>query len=294
MNTIFCKEVAQGWLSVYMDDIAIHTKPLPGESHQQHHTRHSRLTHHILDKLEKEDLYLKPKKCAFAQKEIDYLKVIIGKGKLRMDPKKLKGVADWTTPRTVTEVRQFLGFTGYYRYFVPKYSEVAHPLLDLTKKNTPWHWDDEQQTAFLTLKTLMCTSPVLIQPDFNKQFFLQADASAYSVGAVLSQEGEYLSPSLAKRHKPVCHPVTYYSTTFSPTERNYDIYERELLAVMKSLAHLLCMDFVYHSSTYVGTINTKIYTFLARLARGWGFVESTLSTSRVTQVRLGKAKSNWT
>ena len=154
-----------------------------------------------------------------------------------MDPKKLKGVADWTTPHTVTKVRQFLGFTGYYRYFVPKYSKVACPLLDLTKKTTPWHWDDEQQTAFKTLKDLMCTSPVLIQPNFNKQFFLQADTSAYGMGAILSQEGEHLSPSLAKRHKPVHHPVVYYSTTFSPTERNYDIYERELLAMMKSLAH---------------------------------------------------------
>ena len=154
-----------------------------------------------------------------------------------MDPKKLKGVANWATPCSVTEVRQFLGFIGYYCYFVPKYSEVAHPLLDLTKKTTPWHWDNDQQTAFETLKNLMCTSPVLTQPNFNKQFFLQANASAYDVGAILSQEGEHLSPSLAKRHKPVRHPVAYYSTTFSPIERNYDIYKRELLAVMKSLAH---------------------------------------------------------
>ena len=66
MNIIFHKEVAQGWLSVYMNDIAIHTKPLLGESHQQHYARNSRLTHHVLDKLKKEDLYLKPEKCAFA------------------------------------------------------------------------------------------------------------------------------------------------------------------------------------------------------------------------------------
>ena len=151
-----------------------------------------------------------------------------------MDPKKLKGVAGWTTPCSVTKVRQFLGFTGYYCYFVPKYSKVACPLLDLTKKTTPWHWDDEQQTAFETLKNLMCISPVLIQPNFNKQFFLQADAS---VGTILSQEGEHLSPSLAKQLKPIRHPVAYYSTTFSPTKRNYNIYKRELLAVMKSLAH---------------------------------------------------------
>ena len=85
-----------------------------------------------------------------------------------MDPKKLKGVADWATPHTVTEVCQFLGFTEYYHYFVPKYSGVACPLLDLTKKTTLWHWDNEQQITFSTLKTLMCTSPVLVQPDFDK------------------------------------------------------------------------------------------------------------------------------
>jgi hypothetical protein len=154
-----------------------------------------------------------------------------------MDPKKLKGVADWPVPRNVTQVQQFLGFTGYYQYFVPKYSEIARPLLDLTKKTTPWHWDAPQVKAFEMLKTLMCSDPILIQPNFNKPFYLQADASAYGVGAVLSQEGEHLSPSLAKRHKPILHPVAYYSATFTPTERNYDIYERELLAVMKSLIH---------------------------------------------------------
>jgi hypothetical protein len=83
----------------------------------------------------------------------------------------------------------------------------------------------------------MCKSPVLTQPNFNKRFYLQTDASAYGVGAVLSQEGGNTTTSLLKRTKPTLHPVAYYSATFTPTERNYDIYERELLAVMKSLAH---------------------------------------------------------
>ena len=141
-----------------------------------------------------------------------------------MDPKKVKAVADWRVPTNPTEVRQFLGFTGYYRYFVPNYSKIARPLLDLTKKAVIWKWTDRHFKAFEELKTLMCRQPVLIQPDFTKRFYLQVDASAYGLGAVLSQEGS-LSPSLEKRTKPVLHPIAYYSATFIPAERNYDIYE---------------------------------------------------------------------
>jgi hypothetical protein len=197
------------------------------------------LVHHILDKLEKEDLYLKPDKCFFECNEIDYLGVIVRKGKLQMDPKKLKGVKTWPTPKNPTNIQQFLGLTGFYWYFVLKYSEIACPLLDLTKKDIIWDWGPHQQCAFNELKDHMCFAPVLIQLDFNKKFFLQTDASLYGIGAILSQKGgpSNLTPSLAKQTIPPLHPVTYYSNTFTPTERNYDIYERELLAVMKSLVH---------------------------------------------------------
>jgi hypothetical protein len=114
-----------------------------------------------LEILEQHDLYLKPEKCAFEQKEIDYLGVIVGEGTLRMDPKKIQGIADWSPPTMVTEVRQFLGFMGYYYYFVPNYSKIARPLLDLTKKTFNWHWGPKQMRAFETLKTLMCHKPVL-------------------------------------------------------------------------------------------------------------------------------------
>jgi hypothetical protein len=237
MNTIFRREVALGWLSVYMDDIAIHTKPRPGETEDEHHARHQEYVHLVLDRLEANNLYLKPEKCAFEQKEIDYLGIIVGGNTLKMDPKKIEGVASWKEPTTVTEVRKFLGFTGYYRYFVPNYSKIARPLLDLTKKSTPWHWEERQQLAFDELKDRMCSKPVLKQPDFTRKFYLQVDASAYGVGAVLSQEGENTTTSLAKHSAPKLHPTAYYSATFTPTERNYDIYERELLAIMKSLAH---------------------------------------------------------
>ena len=85
----------------------------------------------------------------------------------------------------------------------------------------------------------MCSSPVLAQPNFDKHFILQVDASAYGVGAILSQEGDptTLTPSLKQRTKPTLHPIAYYSATFTATEQNYDIYEQELLTIMKALAH---------------------------------------------------------
>jgi len=125
MNTIFCKEVAQGWLSVYMDDIAIHTKQRLDETEQQHQARHWQYTHQVLDILEENDLYLKPEECAFKQEEIDYLGVIVGHNTIKMDPSKIKGVADWPVPRNPMEIHQFLGFTGYYQYFIPNYSKIA-------------------------------------------------------------------------------------------------------------------------------------------------------------------------
>ena len=150
-----------------------------------------------------------------------------------MDPAKLKGVADWPTPQTVRDVRAFLGFTGFYRYFIQNYSSIACPLIHLTKKATPFHWEGPQTEAFETLKSLMCRKPILRQPNYTLPFFVSTDASAYGVGAILLQEGE---PN-PRTKKPTQHPIAYYSATFTPTERNYDIYERELLAVLKALEH---------------------------------------------------------
>jgi len=144
-----------------MDDIAIHTKPRPRETKEQHQAWHEALTHLVLDILEENNLYLKPEKCEFLQQEIVYLGVIIGNNKIKMDPTKLKGVADWATPQNPTDIRKFLGFTGYYWYFVPNYSKIARPLLDLTKKATPWLWEPKHKRAFEELKTRMCAAPML-------------------------------------------------------------------------------------------------------------------------------------
>jgi RNase H-like domain found in reverse transcriptase len=109
--------------------------------------------------------------------------------------------------------------------------------LDLTKKTEVWRWEKPQQNAFDKLKWRMCSTPVLRQPNFHHKFYLQTDASTYSVGTVLPQEGEPSWTNKLMRGKPKLHPVAYYSATFTPTEHNYNIYKRELLAIMKALSH---------------------------------------------------------
>ena len=204
MNMIFQRQVMLGWFSIFMDDSIIHTKQLPNKTKEQHLKRHRQHIHEIFDILAENDLFVKPEKCTFEQEETDYLGVIVGKGRLWIDPKKLQGVANYPTPQNITDVRAFLGFTGYYRYFVQNYSAIVHPLLDLTKKGSVFKWEQRHQEAFNKIRTIMCKAPVLLQPDFNKKFYLQTDASAYSVGAVLSQEGG-TTPSLATHKKPVLH-----------------------------------------------------------------------------------------
>ena len=225
MNAIFEEELRAGWLMIYMDDMLIHTKnnlPL-----------HWKLVHQVLDKLKCHDLFLKPEKCLFERQIIEFLGVVLEDRTICMDPTKVKGVTDWPQPQTVKDVQAFLGFTGFYRYFVPNYSMIARPLIELTMKASIFHWEEPQTKAFETLKSLMCCRPVLRQPNYCKPFFLATDTSAYSVGAVLSQEGE-LHP---RTKKPSQHPIAYYSATFTLTERIYDIYERELLAILKALEH---------------------------------------------------------
>jgi hypothetical protein len=197
------------------------------------------LVHHIFNILVANDLYIKPEKCMFEQEEMEYLGVIVRKGKTRMDPKKLLAVANYPTLTTVTDIRAFLGLTGYYQYFIEGYSKLAQPLLDLMKKAEAWHWDKAQEQAFMDLKTWMCHAPVLTQPDFDRKFYVQMDTSGYGMGAVLLQEGgaDTLTMTLEQQKKPVLHPIAYYSATFMPTQHNYDVYDRELLAIMMALDH---------------------------------------------------------
>ena len=133
MNAIFAEELRENWLTIYMDDILVHTT--------DDIATHREKVHKVLQKLRQHDLYLKPEKCQFEQKKVEFLGVILEKETVQMDPAKTKGIADWKTPQNLKDVRAFLGFTGFYRYFVPNYSKIARPLIELTKKAVPFHWD---------------------------------------------------------------------------------------------------------------------------------------------------------
>ena len=153
MNAIFVEELRQEWLTIYMDDILVHT-PKDMKLHQQR-------VHQVLHKLAKHDLFLKLEKCQFEQEKVEFLGVILSEGAVQMDPAKLKGIADWAIPKCIRDVWAFLGFTGFYRYFIPNYSRIACPLIQLTQKNTPFHWWEPHFKVFKTLKTLMCRKPIL-------------------------------------------------------------------------------------------------------------------------------------
>ncbi len=217
MDTIFHDLILTNEVIIYMDDILIAT------SLDSHH--HQELVHQVLYRLEQHDLYLKPEKCSFETLEVEYLGVIIGYGKIRMDLVKTQGVKTWEAPKNLTEARGFVGFLNFYRRFIKGFSKLARPLHDLTKKGVTWKWTHTKQAAFEALKAAVAEEPVLLFPKLEEPFEMEVDASAIVIGAVLNQKGE----------DGKTHPVAYYSESFSATERNYDVYDRELLAVVKSL-----------------------------------------------------------
>ena len=100
------------------------------------------------------DLHLKLEKCTFAVQEVEYLGMIVRPNQLAMDPVKLNGIAKWPTPMKVKDIWSFLGFANFYCHFIPNYSNIACPLIDLMKKNLPWTWTSVQEVAFSSLKTL--------------------------------------------------------------------------------------------------------------------------------------------
>jgi len=216
MNHILWVEINNKWCKVYMDDILIFATTL-----EELKTR----TLQVLEVLLKHDLYLKPEKCEFEKKEVDYLGYVISHDKIVMDPKKLAGISEWPAPKNVRQVRSFLGFGNFYRRFIERFSHTVKPLTNLTKKGLAFEWTQQCEEAFKKLKQRFLEAPVLVMPNQDQPFFVETNASAFASGGVLMQKD--LNGHL--------HPCGYLSQTFSQTEQNYQIYDRELLALIRAL-----------------------------------------------------------
>ncbi len=202
---------------VYIDDLMIFTKT--NDIHE-----HERIVKKVLQRLEDNDLFAKPEKCTFSVQEVEFLGMIVSRDGIKMDDAKVQAIKEWPIPKNVRGVRSFLGLANFYRRFIEGYAQVARPLNDLTKKDTPFAWKAEQQAAFDLLKERFTTAPILAYPDNDKTFRLETDASDYATGAVLSieQNGKW-------------HPVAFSSHSMTPEERNYPVADKEMLSVIRAL-----------------------------------------------------------
>jgi len=179
MNDIFWTLIAEGIMVVYLDDILIFTET--EEEHEQAVWR-------VLEVLAEHKLFLRPEKCEFHRKQIEYLRLVISENKVEMDSVKVAGVRDWPTPENQTDVQAFIGFVNFYRRFIRDFSTIARPLFDLTRSDKAWNWDIKEQGAFKHLKTAVTTAPVLVLPQDSEPFRIEADSSDFASGAVLSQQ----------------------------------------------------------------------------------------------------------
>ena len=218
MNFNFTDYIRAGWLVIYMDDLAIGTHSIDDLDHK---------VQLILQQFRHLGLSLKLSKCKFNKTEVKFLGMIVGRGCIRMDPAKLSAIAAWPPPKTIKAVRALLSFCNFYRKFIPNFSNLVSPLTILTCKAVTWTWGADQQSAFSTLLSLFQTAPVLHLPDVGRPFVVMTDASLIASGGILMQQDS----------NGDLHPCAYLSQTFSSAEWNYDIYDRELLAVIHALEH---------------------------------------------------------
>ena len=166
------------FVSAYIDDILIFSTTL------EVHLEHLRL---VLQRLCEVGLKLKPSKCRFVRKEVEYLGHILSPDGLKPNPTLVRAVREFPTPTAVKELRRFLGLASYYRRFIPKFASIAQPLHQLTCKGAIFKWTEATARAFADLKEKLTTSPVLAYPTFDRDFVLETDASITGLGAVLSQ-----------------------------------------------------------------------------------------------------------
>ncbi|XP_073465040.1 uncharacterized protein [Aquarana catesbeiana] len=216
INDVF-RDYLDLFVIVYLDDILIFSSSL--ESHRRH-------VKCVLARLRLHGLYAKAEKCEFEQESIPFLGLIISVEGIKMDPHKVAAILDWPAPTDKKGVQRFIGFANFYRKFIKGFSAIIEPITQLTKQGVRFHWSPEAQSAFESLKRLFTSAAVLKHPDSSLPFVLEVDASESAVGAILSQR---------QGTKALLYPVAFFSRKLSSAERNYDVGDRELLAIKSAL-----------------------------------------------------------
>ncbi|KAI2655269.1 Transposon Tf2-6 polyprotein [Labeo rohita] len=217
VNEVF-RDMLNRYVIVYIDDILIFSNSLA------EHVQHVRA---VLQRLIQHQLYAKEEKCQFHQQSIAFLGYVISPEGVAMDDAKVKAVREWPRPKTLKELQRFLGFSNFYRCFIRNFSTVAAPLTSMVKRGkTHLTWSLDAVQAFHDLRHRFTTAPILRHPDPQLPFLVEVDASSTGVGAVLSQQ---------QGQPPKTYPCAFFSHKLSPAERNYDVGNRELLAIKLAL-----------------------------------------------------------
>ena len=210
----------------YLDDILVFSPDM------KTHLEHLRL---LFERLRVTDLKLKEVKCNFLKRHIQYLgHIVLGEG-ITLLPEKLNSIQKMPPPKTPKEIKQFLGLIGYYRKFVPRFSDLAQPLNALTRKDVEFEWTPICQESFELLKASLMTDPILTYPDANLPYVLFTDASKYAWACVLTQEKTHMFEG---KETKLLHPITYMSGLFRGSQINWACLTKEAYAIYMSIKKL--------------------------------------------------------
>ena len=216
MNTIL-REFLNHRVVVYLDDILIYSKSLKDNK---------ALIKEVLARLERHDLAISLNKWVFHVDTVEFLGYIVGKDRVTISKNKIESIMSWKTPRSVKDVQIFIGFANFYRRFIENFSKVCKPITDTLKSKGDkklWSWGPERDKAFEELKQRFTSAPILAHFCPDRKTVIETDTSDFALGCILSQ---YLGKRL--------HPVAFHSQKLNDAEGNYEIHDKELLAILEA------------------------------------------------------------
>lgn len=213
INNILRDIINTGDIAALIDSVLVETEDEKG---------HDEIVKEVLRRIEANDLYIKPEKCIWKVKKINFLGLVMGEGGIKMQEEKVAGVLEQPMPKMIKDVQKFLGLANYYRQFVKDFAKIAKPMHQLVRKDEKWSWGEEQETVFKQLKKVFTTQSVLVAPDLDREMWVETNVSEYMIEGVLSMKYEDNKWRL----------VAFISKLLNEAERNYEIHNRKILAII--------------------------------------------------------------